>query len=107
MTRFAGAVDLTSYLDDSSDWSKAADATSAGRSSNRITGIQAEAGLGQVGLKSLADLRAAEYEAEAIEAGAEAEASAKTQGAIFSGLGSIGSAGVKAYGKANNLGIYE
>ena len=106
MTRFAGSIDLTDYLGEGCDWSKATDAQAEGRSSNRVTAIQGQSLLSRTGLNSLASVKSAEEEAEAIKAGAAAEASAKTYGSIVSGISSLGSAGIKAYGKANNLGIY-
>lgn len=106
MTRFAGSIDLTDYLGEGGDWSMATDAQAEGRSSNRITGIQGQSLLSRTGLNSLAQVQYAEEEAEAIKSGARAEADATTHGAFMDGIASLGGAGIKAYGKANNLGVY-
>lgn len=106
MTRFAGSIDLTDYLGEGGDWSMATDAQAEGRSSNRVTAIQGQSLLSRTGLSSLAQVQSAEEEAEAIKAGARAEAGAVTHGALMDGIASLGGAGIKAYGKANNLGIY-
>lgn len=106
MTRFAGSIDLTDYLGEGGDWSKATDAQAEGRSSNRVTAIQGQSLLSRTGLNSLASVKSAEEEAEAIKAGAQAEAGAMVHGSIMDGISSLGGAGIKAYGKANNLGVY-
>ena len=107
MTRFAGSIDLTDYLGEGGDWSKATDAQAEGRSSNRVTAIQGQSLLSRTGLNSLASVKSAEAEAEAIKAGAQAEAGAMRHGAIMDGISSLGGAGIQAYGKAKGLGIYK
>ena len=106
MTRFAGSIDLTDYLGEGGDWSKATDAQAEGRSSNRVSAIQGQSLLSRTGLNSLASVQSAEAEAEAIKSGAQSEAGAAVHGSIMDGISSLGGAGIKAYGKANNLGIY-
>ena len=105
MTRFAGQIDLTDYMNDF-DSGKIASSEMDGDSSNRITAMQNESILSAQGIASQAQAQAAEYSAEAIKAGAQAKAGATVFGAAADGIGSMFGSGVKAYGKANNLGVY-
>lgn len=104
--RFAGMVDVSPYLSQNDDWSASSRAEMAGRSSNRITNIQAESQMQRTGIAGAANIKAAEYGAQGQSAAASAAASAQTFGAIAGGIGNIATAGIGAYGKANNLGTY-
>ena len=106
MTRFAGQIDLTDFLSEGGDWSKATDASMEARSSNEIAGIEAQSLVSRQGIASVANVEAAKANAEAIKAGGQARASAAMVSGIADAASTLGGAGISAYGRANNLGKY-
>ena len=106
MTRFAGQIDLNDFMGEF-DSEKVASSSMDGRATNRITAMQNESLLSAQGVATQGQAQAAEYAAEAIKKGAQYDASASVYGGIADGIGSIFGAGIKAYGKANNLGTYK
>ena len=106
MTRFAGdTIDLTDYMGDF-DASEITSAAADARSSKKVMDIQGTSMLNRYGLDAMAQGIAADNSAAATRKTAANDASAKVWGAITDGLTGMAGAGIKAYGRANNLGIY-
>lgn len=106
MTRFAGQIDLTDYLGEGDDWSAVGDATSKARSSNEIADIEAQSLVSRAGISSVAAAEAAKASAAATVSAGRSKADAMLFGGIMDGIGTLGSAGISAYGRANKLGKY-
>lgn len=106
MNRFAGQVDLTSYLDESPEWDVTTRALADSRQAKQLNSITAESDTFNQGIASLAKLRAAEYGIEADTAASKARASSTVSNAFTDAISGIASSGISAYGKANNLGKY-
>ena len=105
MTRFAGDIDLESFMSDF-DMSKPVNATREGRRDEKITNAAAEGYLGEANVLGAAKVASAEANAEAALAKAAADADAKTTGAFTSALGGLFKSGISAFGQANNMGVY-
>ena len=106
MNRFAGQIDMTSYLEGSPQWELTNRAASDGRQARELTNVKAETDSFNSGIAGIAKKRAAKYGADASMAAAKAEASATVSNAVSSTIGDVFSSGIGAYGRANNLGKY-
>ena len=71
------------------------------RSKEKIAGHQAESQVNQYGLKSIADIRAAEAQAEATVAEGKAAGQAAMFDGLMSGISGIASAGIQKWGAPN------
>ena len=69
-----------------------------GRSNEKLAGIQAESTVNQYGLKSIADIRAAESAAEAEVAVGQAQGQAAMFDGLMNGISGIASAGISNFG---------
>ena len=99
-------VDVTPYLGTEDNWTDSGRSALSAETSNRITDIQSASLLSRTGVASVAKGLAADYDADAIRAGGQSRASQMMSGAIGDAVGSVASAGIGAYGRANNLGTY-
>ena len=75
------------------------------RGKEKIAAHQAESQVNQYGLKSIADIRAAEAQAEATVAQGQAQGQAAMMDGLFSGISGIASAGIQKWGAPASGGI--
>jgi hypothetical protein len=94
--RFAG-TQLSNFLGDTTDFSKIGSTAMEGRSLERKATMGADAQVANAGVQSMGKIASAGYQADAIEAGGQAQGQASMAsgiGSMVSGLaGSIGSMG--------------
>ena len=88
MARFAG-TDLSNFMGDTMDNTMTSKAAQEARSLERKATMMGEAQVANAGVKSIGDVAAAQFQAEAIEAGGQAQQMQQLAGGISSMVSGI------------------
>lgn len=86
--RFAG-TQLSNFLGDTTDFSKIGSTAMEGRSLERKATMGADAKVANAGVQSMGKIASAGYQADAIEAGGQAQGQAAMMSGLASGIGSL------------------